>query len=449
MDNILGMLGSILPNTGQEEQVNPNTQQIAPMSGVVSNIVNAAQTAQPQPQQQPASQSESRGFFDRITSPEFLAAAQAFSGAMDNTSGTGRDRYEKGMSAYAQRKADIEQQKRQDAMVKQQREQQLTDVADQRSWQEKQAFENQLWNIYTPESVQSYKQSGNMSALVKRPEQLTFVNQVGPDGATYAVAIDPYTGQAVEGVQPRMVSAAPQRVGSGDTQDWTIQGGYKINKRTGEIEKLSGTDGYDGITLNDGQVANNPGMYELADGTLVKVEVSANGNLTAKLPNKSEREMYKANLTAADEQTIRNLETLQSASSKSDVLSPLTGVTGSIGQPAIGADYVSRFKGGEVRQVYSAAQELNQSMDNMGIAQAKAMGASGINTEAEAKRFGASMPKIDFSSPEAYQNSLNRINIYVQDYNKQNLRTAPTIKSDSRGSQGGSVPSREELLNKY
>ena len=437
MDNILGMLGSILPNAGQQES--NDTQQISPISGVPANIISAAQDAQPQQRMVQPTQQESRSFLDRISSPEFLAAAQAFSGAMDNTSGTGRERFEKGMSAYAQRKADIQQEKRQDSMIKQQREQQLSDTTDQRSWQEKQAFENQLWSIYTPESVQAYKQSGDMGVLVKRPEQLTFVNQVGQDGATYAVAIDPYTGQAVEGVQPRMVSAAPQRMGGGDTQDWTIQGGYKINKRTGEIQKLEGTDGYSGITLNDGQVANNPGMYEMADGTLVKVEVSANGNLTAKLPNKAEREMYKANLTAADEQTTRNLETLQGASSKSDVLSPLTGVTGSIGQPAIGADYVSRFKGGETRQVYSAAQEVNQSMDNMGIAQAKAMGASGINTEAEAKRFGASMPKIDFSSPEAYQNSLNRINIYVQDYNKQNLRTAPTIKPEGNQfkSKGG------------
>ncbi|PPY10279.1 DNA transfer protein, partial [Cronobacter sakazakii] len=58
-------------------------------------------------------------------------------------------------------------------------------------------------------------------------------------------------------------------------------------------------------------------------------------------------------------------------------------------------------------------------MQNQGIAAARDMGASGINTVAEAKMYFQGMPQLDFSSPEAAQESVRNIRQYTDQYNQQ------------------------------
>lgn len=47
------------------------------------------------------------------------------------------------------------------------------------------------------------------------------------------------------------------------------------------------------------------------------------------------------------------------------------------------------------------------------------MGASGINTVAEAKMYFQGMPQVDYSSPEAMQQSIRDIQQYTDNYNQQ------------------------------
>lgn len=103
----------------------------------------------------------------------------------------------------------------------------------------------------------------------------------------------------------------------------------------------------------------------------------------------------------------------------SDDLSFMTGVTGGNGNPALGADVRSRFAGKDERQLYNAAQRIQGRMRNQGIAAARDMGASGINTVAEAKMYFQGMPQIDYSSPTAMQESVKNIKQYTDQYNSQ------------------------------
>ncbi|MGE9716555.1 DNA transfer protein, partial [Escherichia coli] len=80
--------------------------------------------------------------------------------------------------------------------------------------------------------------------------------------------------------------------------------------------------------------------------------------------------------------------------------------------PALGADIRSRASGGDQRKLYNAAQRIQGKMQNQGIAAARDMGASGINTVAEAKMYFQGMPQVDFSSPEALQQSMRDIQQY-------------------------------------
>lgn len=97
----------------------------------------------------------------------------------------------------------------------------------------------------------------------------------------------------------------------------------------------------------------------------------------------------------------------------------MTGVTGGSGNPAIGADVRSRIGGKEQRQLYNAARRVQGRMQNQGVAAARDMGASGINTVAEAKMYFQGMPQVDYSSPEAMQQSIRDISEYTNNYNQQ------------------------------
>lgn len=135
-----------------------------------------------------------------------------------------------------------------------------------------------------------------------------------------------------------------------------------------------------------------------------------------------------------------------------DDLGFMTGITGSSGSPALGADIRSRASGGDQRKLYNAAQRIQGKMQNQGIAAARDMGASGINTVAEAKMYFQGMPQVDFSSPEALQQSMRDIQQYTDNYNQQyNVNVGNGGKKSSmqqpptQQSAGGSYTSKSGI----
>lgn len=108
------------------------------------------------------------------------------------------------------------------------------------------------------------------------------------------------------------------------------------------------------------------------------------------------------------------------ANAGADQLNFMTGITGGSGTPSIDAEARSRLPGNkDQRQLYNATRRIQGRMQNQGVAAARDMGASGINTVAEAKMYFQSMPQIDYSSPEAMQQSLSDIQEYTGNYNRQ------------------------------
>ena len=97
----------------------------------------------------------------------------------------------------------------------------------------------------------------------------------------------------------------------------------------------------------------------------------------------------------------------------------MTGVTGGNGSPSWDAEVRSRLGGGDQRKLFNATKRIQGKMQNQGIAAARDMGASGINTVAEAKMYFQGMPQVDYSSPESMQQSLRDIQQYTNQYNQQ------------------------------
>lgn len=212
-----------------------------------------------------------------------------------------------------------------------------------------------------------------------------------------------------------------------------------------------------------GSVGNNERTVQLADGRTVTVGgklhgaganafyegIDNEGNMV-RVPAGSIAAPATSAASAQNYAMKKDLDAISGASI--DDLGFMTGITGSSGSPARGADIRSRVSGGDQRKLYNAAQRIQGKMQNQGIAAARDMGASGINTVAEAKLYFQGMPQVDFSSPEALQQSMRDIQQYTDNYNQQyNVNVGNSGKKSSRQqpatqqSAGGSYTSKSGI----
>ncbi|MBC0547143.1 phage DNA ejection protein [Escherichia coli] len=196
-----------------------------------------------------------------------------------------------------------------------------------------------------------------------------------------------------------------------------------------------------------GAVGNNERTVQLADGRTVTVGgklhgaganafyegIDNEGNMV-RVPAGSIAAPATSAASAQNYAMKKDLDAISGASI--DDLGFMTGITGSSGSPALGADIRSRASGGDQRKLYNAAQRIQGKMQNQGIAAARDMGASGINTVAEAKMYFQGMPQVDFSSPEALQQSMRDIQQYTNNYNQQyNVNVGKSQRQQSQPAQ--------------
>ncbi|HFU9031738.1 TPA: DNA transfer protein [Escherichia coli] len=196
-----------------------------------------------------------------------------------------------------------------------------------------------------------------------------------------------------------------------------------------------------------GAVGNNERTVQLADGRTVTVGgklhgaganafyegIDNEGNMV-RVPAGSIAAPATSAASAQNYAMKKDLDAISGASI--DDLGFMTGITGSSGSLALGADIRSRASGGDQRNLYNAAQRIQGKMQNQGIAAARDMGASGINTVAEAKMYFQGMPQVDFSSPEALQQSMRDIQQYTDNYNQQyNVNVGKSQRQQSQPTQ--------------
>ncbi|EDV4441932.1 DNA transfer protein [Salmonella enterica subsp. enterica] len=191
-------------------------------------------------------------------------------------------------------------------------------------------------------------------------------------------------------------------------QDLAMQ---RANSRT-----ISGVDGNRVVQLADGRTVNIDGKLHGAGANAFYEGIDDNGNMV-RVPASAIAAPPTSAASAQNYAMKKDIDAI--ANADASALDFMTGMTGGAGNPAIGADVRSRFTGKEQRQLYNSAQRIQGRMQNQGVAAARDMGASGINTIAEAKMYFQGMPQVDYSSPEAMQQSIREIQEYTNNYNKQ------------------------------
>lgn len=180
--------------------------------------------------------------------------------------------------------------------------------------------------------------------------------------------------------------------------------------------KTIGGDGKRVVQLSDGRTVNVGGKLHGAGANAFYEGMDDNGNMV-RVPASAIAAPATSAASAQNYAMAKDLNAILEA--PTDKLNFMTGLTGGNGSPSWDAEVRSRLGGGEQRQLFNATKRIQGKMQNQGIAAARDMGASGINTVAEAKMYFQGMPQVDYSSPDAMQQSLRDIQQYTDQYNQQ------------------------------
>lgn len=290
------------------------------------------------------------------------------------------------------------------------------------TWLQNNAADLQRVGLSSQDVAQMYQQN---------PQQFgEFVDHLGMAAlgpVDYFNAQDKIVGQALnrdklnETIRSNQAGENLQRRGQDVTmrgQDISASTARRGQDMANQRANASGNAGGDGRTvqLADGRTVSIVGKLHGAGQNAFYEGVDNAGN-TVRVPANSIAAPATSAASAQNYAMKKDLDAISGASA--DDLGFMTGVTGSSGSPALGADIRSRASGGDQRRLYNAAQRVQGKMQNQGIAAARDMGASGINTVAEAKMYFQGMPQVDYSSPEAMQQSMRDIQQYTDNYNQQ------------------------------
>ncbi|MFH2237321.1 phage DNA ejection protein [Citrobacter freundii] len=302
-----------------------------------------------------------------------------------------------------------------------------------------------------------------IQAGVQNPEQLSHfattlaLGSVGPEKAfdvTDKMAgreID--RGRLAETVRSNKAGEGLQARGQNITmrgQDMSAATARRGQDMASQRAGAAGGQGDRVVQLADGRTVNVGGKLHGSGANAFYEGIDNAGNMV-RVPASSIAAPATSAASAQNYAMKKDLDAISGSSA--DDLGFMTGVTGSLGSPALGADIRSRASGGDQRKLYNAAQRIQGKMQNQGIAAARDMGASGINTVAEAKMYFQGMPQVDYSSPEAMQQSMRDIQQYTDNYNQQyqvdvgngGQRNQQTSQQPSRQPAGGSFTSKSGI----
>lgn len=291
------------------------------------------------------------------------------------------------------------------------------------AWLQNNAADLQRVGLDPAEVAQTYQQ--NPQGFGEFADHLGMA-ALGPND--YFAAQDKIVGQALnrdklnETIRSNQAGESLQRRGQDITargQDISAatarRGQDMVNQRAG-ARTSSNDSGNRVVQLADGRTVNVGGKLHGAGANAFYEGVDDAGNMV-RVPASAIAAPPTSAATAQNYAMKKDLDAISGASS--DQLGFMTGITGGNGTPSWDAEVRSRWNGGDQRQLFNATKRIQGKMQNQGIAAARDMGASGINTVAEAKMYFQGMPQVDYSSPEAMQQSVRDIQQYTDDYNQQ------------------------------
>lgn len=261
--------------------------------------------------------------------------------------------------------------------------------------------------------------------------------------------VNSLTGETRQYGDAQTIAEKPQVVDLGDRKLLIHQDGTREEIAKGATPKAgftaAGANG--GIGLDDEE--NQPQTRTDENGNSYYWQPFANGKGGKWTPysatnQKQLNESAQANNPDANQQLVSSdLDTVNGATSEQ-----INRFTGQIVGRSTTARDLSTSLDPDTRKVYQASERLGTQLGNAAISAAKAAGASGINTEAEIKRFTAGVPQPDYTSEANYKASMQKIQDYAENF-KQNLIRSKMGPKANQQQQGSNHLTDDELLKKY
>ncbi|HDR2525592.1 TPA: phage DNA ejection protein [Enterobacter ludwigii] len=303
------------------------------------------------------------------------------------------------------------------------------------TWLQNNAADLQRVGLDPKEVAQTYQQN---------PQQFgEFVDHLGMAAlgpVDYFNAQDKIVGQALnrdklnETIRSNQAGESNTRRGQ-DISASTARRAQDLAMQRASMKGGAQANGDRTVQLADGRTVNVGGKLHGAGANAFYEGIDNDGNMV-RVPASAIAAPATSAASAQNSAMSKDMNAILEA--PADKLNFMTGMTGGNGTPSWDAEARSRWSGGEQRQLFNATKRIQGKMQNQGIAAARDMGASGINTVAEAKMYFQGMPQVDYSSPEAMQQSLRDIQQYTNDYNQQysvNVGNAGAKSQPSRPAQ--------------
>lgn len=283
--------------------------------------------------------------------------------------------------------------------------------------------------IQSPEQAQHLVDTIGMASLGGKDYFDTIDKQQGRVIDRDKLAEQVRSNKAGEGLQAQQIAVSREnsmrsaRAGAGASTPASVREYQYFNSLSPEQQKTylrvrgrPDAGGDNTVQLADGRTVNVSGKLHGSGANAFYEGTDDAGNMV-RVPASAISAPPTSAATAQNYAMKKDLNAILDA--PTDGLGFMTGITGGNGSPSWDAEVRSRFSGGDQRQLFNATKRIQGKMQNQGIAAARDMGASGINTVAEAKMYFQGMPQVDYSSPESMQQSVRDIQEYTDNYNQQ------------------------------
>lgn len=284
---------------------------------------------------------------------------------------------------------------------------------------------------YNPIDIDKWIQTGNTQDLVTNKGSWT------SDGKGYLH--NTLTGEVKQVPGYQAPAEKLTHVDLGDSIGFVNQSGQVVNRVAKGSKPVSTATGSDsGIGLDDDEANSNDQTPEMQNGIYGVRDSKGNFKPLGQKEQSYWRDkaQAKANPNAMDANTqlvSDDLDHLESLSD--DQIDKFTGHVISKSDEAQGA--YAEYHGKDAQANLAASKRLSTQLGNAAISAAKASGASGINTEAELKRFTAGVPQVRYTSPEDYRQSLKEIRTYADNFKKDLMRNKGVTTPASAPASGG------------
>ena len=412
--------------TAQPTELQPPVQPVATDAPVsVPNQTpspNGNQTDPGQAQQTKPEEKDNRTFLDKLAGmfqdPAFINSANAFASSLAGDKAS----YNQFTNAYSQTMQDRRDKAAQAAREVKQEAARKEQTNYERAMNERETV-LQLSQTYTPDSVRRFLDGGGTdpSMLEKKPLTAAELKKEQREDTKFEAEQQ----KTASEIKKNDASAAESLAKANPASDAMPIGNLPENNRN---------------DIMQGRLTQTP------DGQILAPKYYKNQIVGSQPANEAQIKGFsnsvgRNQLSASEQSIASDINDVTRLVDDADTKGAIAGVSPTSSALAEYSPFASAIAGNfandKTRELNTKTARLNAAAEQIGVAAARSMGITGVNTVEEARRAGIPVPHIDTSSPERYKRSLEEYKEFIKNYSSS-TRTPEQQQNVSSQTSGAS-----------